>query len=36
MARQKQEAIKRRAAGTRVREIARSYGVSHNTISRLA
>lgn len=32
---QKQEAIKRRDAGETVRDIARSYNVSHSTISRL-
>jgi DNA invertase Pin-like site-specific DNA recombinase len=32
---QKQEAIKRRDAGDGVRDIARSYNVSHSTISRL-
>jgi IS30 family transposase len=30
------EAIKRRDAGEPVREIARSYNVSHSTISRLS
>ena len=34
-AHQKREAIKRRDAGEPVREIARSYAVSHSTISRL-
>jgi DNA invertase Pin-like site-specific DNA recombinase len=33
---QREEAIKRRDAGETVTEIARSYGVSHSTISRLA
>ena len=33
---QKREAIKRRAAGEATREIARTYNVSHSTISRLA
>ena len=33
---QKAEAIKRRAAGEAVRNIARSYNVSHTTISRLS
>jgi len=33
---QQNEAIKRRDAGEAVREIARSYNVSHSTISRLA
>jgi IS30 family transposase len=32
---QKREAIKRRDHGEAVREIARSYAVSHSTISRL-
>ena len=32
---QKHEAIRRREAGETVREIARSYNVSHSTISRL-
>jgi len=36
MARRKHEAIKRRHTGEPVREIARSYTVSHSTISRLA
>jgi DNA invertase Pin-like site-specific DNA recombinase len=35
-AHQKREAIKRRDDGEPVREIARSYNVSHSTISRLA
>jgi DNA invertase Pin-like site-specific DNA recombinase len=34
-AHQQREAIKRRAAGEPVREIARTYNVSHSTISRL-
>ncbi len=33
---QKKEALKRRESGRAVREIARSYNVSHSTISRLA
>src|SRR3974377_1611019 len=33
---QKREAIKRRGAGEATREIARTYNVSHSTISRLA
>jgi DNA invertase Pin-like site-specific DNA recombinase len=33
---QRKEAIRRRAAGEPVREIARSYNVSHSTISRLS
>ena len=32
---QRQEALRRRDAGEAVREIARSYNVSHSTISRL-
>jgi DNA invertase Pin-like site-specific DNA recombinase len=35
-AHQKREAIKRRDAGDATRDIARSYNVSHSTISRLA
>jgi len=35
-AHQRREALKRRSAGELVREIARSYNVSHSTISRLA
>ena len=34
-AHQKREAIKRRDAGDATRDIARSYNVSHSTISRL-
>ena len=33
---QKREALKRRNAGEPMREIARTYNVSHSTISRLA
>ncbi len=33
---QKREALKRRDAGEPMREIARTYNVSHSTISRLA
>jgi IS30 family transposase len=33
---QAKEALRRRDAGEPVREIARSYNVSHSTISRLA
>jgi DNA invertase Pin-like site-specific DNA recombinase len=33
---QKREAIKRRDAGDATRDIARSYNVSHSTISRLS
>jgi IS30 family transposase len=33
---QQREAIKRRDRGEAVREIARTYNVSHSTISRLA
>ena len=33
---QQKEAIKRRDAGEPTREIARTYNVSHSTISRLA
>jgi DNA invertase Pin-like site-specific DNA recombinase len=36
MAHQRREAIKRRDAGEATRDIARSYNVSHSTISRLS
>ena len=35
-AHQKREAIKRRDAGDATRDVARSYNVSHSTISRLS